>query len=98
MFLRATDAETGSDMVIEHGVLKHAPSHCLVHTRDWQTPLHHSQSSVARDIIQSIHYREEPSYEQREDSVFCADIIITGCRHAYIANKLSIYDMAGSWD
>lgn len=96
--LGTTDAETGGEIVIEHGVLQRAPSLCIIHTRDFQIPLHHSQSSVARSILTTIQFHEEASYERREDAVFCGDVVITGCPTAYIANKLSIYDMSGSWD
>lgn len=95
--LGATDAETGGEIVIEHNVLQRAPSLCIIHTRDFRTPLHHSQSSVARDILKTIQFHEEASYERREDAVFCGDVVITGCPTAYITNKLAIYDMAGSW-
>jgi glycosyltransferase involved in cell wall biosynthesis len=95
--LGATDAESGSEIIIEHGVLQRAPSLCIIHMRDFRIPLHHSQSSVARDILKTIQFHEEASYERREDAVFCGDVVITGCPTAYIGNKLAIYDMAGSW-
>ena len=95
--LEATDAETGGEIVIEHRVLQRAPSLCIVHTRDFRIPLHHSQSSVARDILRTIQFHEEVAYERREDAVFCGDVVVSGCPTAYIANKLAIYDMNGSW-
>ena len=96
--LNATDAETGGEIVIQHGVLTRATTLGLAHTHNNHFNVHHSQTSVARDIVATIQYREETEYERREDSVFCGDVVITGCPNAYIPNKLSIYDEAGSWD
>ena len=96
--LNATDAVIGGEIIIEHGVIRRAPSHCLVHVNPSREHIHHSQSSVAREITSRVYYREDACFERREDSVFCADVILTGCPNAYIVNNLTIYDKAGSWD
>jgi glycosyltransferase involved in cell wall biosynthesis len=93
--LKETD-DGGNAFYIEHNVLRNAGLG-LIHMRDRRIPLHHSQSSVARNIIEAVQYREDACYERREDSVFCSDVITRGCTTAYIANPLSIYDMSGVW-
>lgn len=88
--------DEGEPFEIDYNALQNAGLG-LVHMRNHGIPLHHAQSSVARDIIQAVKYREDACYERREDSVFCSDVIIRGCTTAYIANQLSIYDMSGAW-
>jgi glycosyltransferase involved in cell wall biosynthesis len=88
--------DNNDDIVIQHGVLLRAPSLCIIHRDNIHTPLHHAHSSIDRNVLQSIQYREESSYERREDAVFCGDVVHNGTSNAYIANPLSIYDMDGS--
>jgi glycosyltransferase involved in cell wall biosynthesis len=97
-FTRDLEARDGGEAFdIEHNVLIRAPSLCIIHTRDYRIPLHHSQSSVACDILQTAQFREEPEYERREDAIFCGDIVVRGYPNAYIANVLTIYDESGAW-
>lgn len=92
--LKETD-DGGSAFYIEHNILRNV-GQGIVHKHK-SVKLHHSQSSIARDILQEIQYREAATYERREDSVFCSDVLTRGCRTAYIANVLSIYDESGAW-
>ena len=97
-FTRDLEAQDGGEAFeIDHNVLVRAPSLCIVHMRDNRIQLHHSQSSVARDILQVVQYREEPDYERKEDSIFCGDIVVRGYPNAYIANVLTMYDESGAW-
>ena len=97
-FTRDLEAQDGGEAFeIDHNVLVRARSLCIVHMRDNRIQLHHSQSSVARDILQVVQYREEPDYERREDAIFCGDIVIRGYPNAYIANVLTMYDESGAW-
>lgn len=87
----------GEEIVIEHGVVMRAPSGCLVHRGDWSTPLHHSQSSVAREVLKEVQYNEAADHERREDAVFCGDVAAHGFKTAYIRNILTKYYPAGEW-
>jgi glycosyltransferase involved in cell wall biosynthesis len=89
--------DNGAPFVIEHNMIIRAPSLCIVHKRNYGIPMHQSQSSVAREIIQEVQYREGTEYERREDSVFCGDVVVRGYPNAYITNILTLYDESGAW-
>lgn len=85
------------DIIIEHGVIRRASSGCLIHNDNWQTPIHHSQSSVAREVLKKVQYNEAADHERREDAVFCGDLAACGFKIAYIRNILTKYYPAGEW-
>lgn len=54
--------------------------------------IHHSQMTVSRLIWEKVKFHEEASYERREDSVFCGEVLgLPGIKTAYIFNALSKY-------
>ncbi len=99
---------------IEHNVIVRTRSYCIAHKKEYYGqlynenhvppirvelfPLHHSQSSITNKLNNTVQFREDAVFERREDAIFCADIANTGCPTAYIANKLSIYDISGRWE
>lgn len=85
------------EIIIEHGAVRRAPSGCLIHNADWNTPIHHSQSSVAREVLKEVCYNEAADHERREDAVFCGDVAARGFKTAYIRNILTKYYPAGEW-
>jgi glycosyltransferase involved in cell wall biosynthesis len=61
--------------------------HHLRHPR-----IHHSQMTVSRLIWEKVKFHEEASYERREDSIFCGEVLgLPGIKTAYIFNPLSKY-------
>lgn len=58
--------------------------------------IHHSQSSVARDVLFKVRYPEEQEFYRKEDSVFCNRVLgLEYITSVYVANPLSYYKM--SW-
>ena len=83
----------------EYNCLRREPSGCVGHCADWRIPLHHSQATIRRNVLEMESYPESVEYERREDAVFCGRVVAhAGIRTAYIATPLSVYDAAGSWE
>lgn len=59
--------------------------------------IHHSQSTVLKDIFDKIRYNEEKQFERKEDTIFCVNIIELGIPSLYIFNPLSKYYPSGSY-
>lgn len=58
--------------------------------------IHHSQSSVTRDVLFKVQYPEEQEYYRKEDSVFCNRVLgLENITNVYVAHPLSYYKM--SW-
>lgn len=69
-----------------------APSGCVVHRRDSNKPIHHSQVSVKRHLLDCVRFPENIELQRREDSLFCGTIVSMGhIQNAYIENSLSWY-------
>jgi glycosyltransferase involved in cell wall biosynthesis len=88
--------DNNEQITVQHNKLKIAPSYCLIHEDDYRIMLHHAHSSVDRSILNTIHFREDATYERREDCFFCCDVVKTGIPTAYIPNVLTKYDMDGT--
>jgi len=84
--------ECGMEYGIEYGKLIRAPSGCALHSENHYAKIHHAHSSISREIINSIQYREEMEYARREDSLFCGDVLsYVQSKNVYIPQSLSIY-------
>jgi glycosyltransferase involved in cell wall biosynthesis len=56
--------------------------------------IHHSQSSVTREVLFKVQYPEEQEFYRKEDSVFCNRVLGLGnIINVYVANPLSYYKM-----
>lgn len=70
--------------------LRQCPSKCIY--LENRSHVHHSQSTVRKEIFEQIRYSEEKEYEAREDSVFCHRVLsLPGVQTGYIAHPLSKY-------
>lgn len=87
----------GEKFAILHWAVFKAKTGCLQHYWDWRIAMHHSQVSVAREVIDMVKFNEGPDFERREDAIFCGDVAKLGYQTVYIANILSKYDPAGEW-
>jgi GT2 family glycosyltransferase len=55
--------------------------------------IHHSQSSIKRNIVDIIKYPEEKEFLRKEDCIFCYRIFeLPNIKNVYISNKLSYYN------
>lgn len=82
----------------ETNVLRRAPTGCAVVEWRWGVRIHHSQVSVSAFAFGRIQFKEDPSSERREDSLFCGDVLaMPGVQSVYVHNPLSKYYLAGSW-
>lgn len=73
------------------------PSGCVIVEHCWQTPIHHSQATVAAEVIKSHQFPEAQELERREDALFCGNVVAAyPGRNVYLDNKLSKYYMEGS--
>jgi glycosyltransferase involved in cell wall biosynthesis len=71
-------------------------SWCAILENEPNARIHHSQVSVAKDIMKQIQYKEDIYHERREDSTFCADVLrLPGIKNVYIRNALSNYFKEG---
>jgi hypothetical protein len=81
--------------------LAKAPSGCAYVINDLGKPIHHSQVSVHKSVMDVIQFREDKIYERREDSLFCGDALQyfgnNNLNNCYICNPLSIYFEEGAW-
>jgi len=77
---------------IIYGQLAKAPSGCAYLKTQWNAPIHHSQVTVRRSILNTVQFNEEGSYERREDAVFCGQVLaLQTIQSAYISEELSYY-------
>ncbi len=69
-------------------------SGCIMHKTGNQTlRIHHSQSSIKRQIFDIVKYPEEQEFYSKEDCVFCYRIFsLPNIKNAYIENELSYYE------
>jgi hypothetical protein len=82
----------------EYGVLRCAPSGCAIVNYNWRLSLHHSQVSVAKDVLLDHKFNEAADHERKEDAVFCGSVLAAEPeRNIYISNQLSAYECAGYW-
>lgn len=70
----------------ESGCIEH--KEYVYRNSEW---IHHSQSSVKREVVDKVRFREESMYNRREDCFFCADVFRLNGNHVYIKNALSYY-------
>ncbi len=99
-FLNNRDAifDTYETINYEYGVLRRAPSGCAVVNYNWRLGLHHSQVSVAKDVLLDHKFNESVDHERKEDAVFCGNVLgAEPERNVYISNPLSAYECAGYW-
>jgi glycosyltransferase involved in cell wall biosynthesis len=86
------------DVDIHLNKLVYYTSGCgIAFVEDYDSPLHHSQSSVRRHVLEKVQYREEQQYERCEDSYFCNDVVRLFGETLYIKNPLSLYVPEGQW-
>lgn len=79
-----------------HNELVKSPTGCALLPSNPSAPIHHAHVSVARSVLDSIQFRDEPEFARREDSLFCGDVLArSGCQSVYISNPLSIYFITG---
>jgi len=72
--------------------LARAPSGCAILKIQGDAPIHHSQVTVRRAVLNRVQFNEERSYERREDSIFCGQVLaLPDIRNAYISEQLSYY-------
>uniref|UniRef100_A0A6C0JZ84 Glycosyltransferase 2-like domain-containing protein n=1 Tax=viral metagenome TaxID=1070528 RepID=A0A6C0JZ84_9ZZZZ len=72
--------------------LAKAPSGCAILKIQTDAPIHHSQVTVRRPVLNRVQFNEERSYERREDSIFCGQVLsLPDIRNAYISEQLSYY-------
>lgn len=73
---------------------------CAIYIPDECRPgIMHSQVSVRRHIVDQVKFREEPEWEQKEDALFCGDILMCpGIKSQWIPIVLSRYIRAGVWE
>lgn len=75
--------------------LERCPSGCLRHKDRnlWNIqPIHHSQSTIKKQIFDIVKYPEEIEYNRREDSIFCNRVLsLDNINHVYVTNQLSCY-------
>jgi glycosyltransferase involved in cell wall biosynthesis len=69
----------------------------LVYIPNSSAGIHHSQSSVRKDILARVWHRENKEYERMEDSIFCNDVLRMFGESVYIPNILSQYYPEGAW-
>lgn len=82
---------------ITMNMLERAPSGCAILRSNWQSLLHHSQVSIAKELFTKVRFREDKEFERKEDAFFCGDCLVHRPPNIYIANPLSKYYMEGSW-
>jgi len=72
--------------------LARAPSGCAILKIQGDAPIHHSQVTVRRAVLNRVQFNEERAYERREDSIFCGQVLsLPDIRNAYISEQLSYY-------
>jgi glycosyltransferase involved in cell wall biosynthesis len=77
---------------IIYNQLAKAPSGCAYLKTQRDAPIHHSQVTVKRHILNAVRFNEEPAYERREDSIFCGLVLaLPTVQSAYISEQLSYY-------
>lgn len=71
-------------------------SGCIRHVNLYNHQLqliHHSQSSIKKNIFDIVKYPEEKEYARKEDCAFCHRVFgIPNIKNVYIANELSLYN------
>jgi glycosyltransferase involved in cell wall biosynthesis len=71
-------------------------SGCIRHIdfyRYQSQPIHHSQSSIRKYILNMVKYPEEKEFTRREDCIFCHKVFgLHDIRNVYIANELTCYN------
>jgi hypothetical protein len=72
-------------------------SGCAELISNWQYRIHHSQSSVTKNLFTKVRFREEKEFERKEDSIFCGDCLSLEIPNLYIINPLSKYYYEGQW-
>ena len=80
---------------ISMNMLQRAPSGCVVFKSNWNTLLHHSQVTIAKELWEQVRFREGKEEERKEDALFCGDCMLLSPPNIYIANPLSKYFMEG---
>jgi glycosyltransferase involved in cell wall biosynthesis len=71
-----------------------SPSGCIMSSYDY--PLHHSQSTVRRYILEFVRFCEDPEYNRKEDCLFCKQVFeLKNVVNVYIMNELSWYRPSG---
>jgi len=59
--------------------------------------IHHSQSTIKREIFDIIKYPEEQEFYSKEDYIFCYRILgLPNIKNVYISNKLTLYKPSGT--
>lgn len=82
---------------IIYGQLARAPSGCAYLKVQGNAPIHHSQVTVRRAILNRVEFSEEMAIQLKEDAIFCGDILaLPGIQNAYISEKLSHYEPSRS--
>ena len=72
--------------------LAKAPSGCAYLKTQWDAPIHHSQVTVRRSVLNTVQFNEHQDYERREDAIFCGHVLaLPTIRSAYISEQLSYY-------
>lgn len=77
--------------------LRKAPTGCAVLANNISARIHHAHATVRRDLLQYVQFRTDPTFERREDALFCGDVLaLPGITNLYIANPLSMYHEEGA--
>ena len=82
--------------LIENNCLEPAPSGCVIHK--CHKDVHHSLSTVRKDLFERVTFNEGAGFERREDAVFCNGVLRLGVKSVFIDAKLAKYDQAGFWE
>jgi hypothetical protein len=78
--------------IVYADLLMRGPTGCVVFKPDWNKHIHHSQSTIRRNMFELVKFNEDANITRREDSLFCGDIVnLPGVRNIYIEETLSWY-------
>jgi Glycosyl transferase family 2 len=101
-----TTFESITDVTIKIDGLELHSCGCIIHTDNQYDEqiykIHHSQSSVKKEILYQVRYREDKEYNRKEDCIFCADVFNlenihnVHIKNVYLSNKLSYYRPSNS--
>ena len=72
------------------GMLRCSPTGCAIIPSNFSKLIHHPFCSISKDIKSYFEYREHPQYKDKEDAIFCGDILSFFPKdNVYIENSLS---------
>lgn len=75
---------------IIYNKLRQSKSGCAIVEGNLGARIHHSHCTVKREIWECIKFREEKEYEQKENAIFCGDVLaISDVQSIYIQEELS---------